>query len=52
MGVDRNDPQVEALTRSDIPRMAIDQDFGGGRTGYVSSMLLGSVQAFFLKLIL
>jgi LacI family transcriptional regulator len=37
MGVDRNDPQVEALTRSGIPCMAIDQDFGGARTGYVSS---------------
>jgi LacI family transcriptional regulator len=37
MGVDRNDPQVEALTRSGIPCMAIDQDFSGGRTGYVSS---------------
>ena len=37
MGVDRNDPHVEALTRSNIPCMAIDQDFGGGRTGYVSS---------------
>jgi LacI family transcriptional regulator len=37
MGVDRNDPQVEALTRSGIPCMAIDQDFVGGRTGYVSS---------------
>lgn len=37
MGIDRNDPHVEALTRSNIPCMAIDQDFGGGRTGYVSS---------------
>ena len=37
MGVDRDDPNVEALTRSNLPCMAIDQDFGGGRTGYVSS---------------
>lgn len=37
MGVDRNDPQVQTLTRSNVPCMAIDQDFEGGRTGYVSS---------------
>jgi LacI family transcriptional regulator len=37
MGVDRNDPQMEALTASGIPCMAVDQDFGAGRTGFVCS---------------
>jgi len=41
MGVDPHDPEVEELTASGIPTMAVDLDLRGGRTGHVTSDNVG-----------
>jgi LacI family transcriptional regulator len=44
MGVDRNDPEVEKLVRSDVPVMAVDLDVVGDHTSFVASDNIGGAR--------
>ena len=44
MGVDRRDPEVEKLVRSDVPVIAVDIDVVGDRTSYVASDNIGGAR--------
>jgi LacI family transcriptional regulator len=44
MGVDRDDPEVDKLVRSDVPVMAVDIDVVGDHTSFVASDNIGGAR--------